>query len=106
MISGTYGKSFKVEYEGQKTTLYFADHNIRVAEIVADMVVEFFNARDKFGKFNSHHEGCAVIREEFEELWEEVKKKRELRNDKALRKEATQLGAMAMRFINDLIKEG
>jgi len=53
-------------------------------------------------KFNSFHEGIAVIREEFEELWEEIRKRRDERDAAKILEEARQLGAMAMRFIVDL----
>lgn len=53
--------------------------------------------------FNSYHEGKAVIEEEFEELWEEIKKKNP---DKAkLKAEVLQVGAMALRFYYDLLAD-
>ncbi len=51
---------------------------------------------------HSYHEGYAVLKEELEELWDEIKK-REPDNDK-LFKEAIQVGAMALAFIHELLE--
>lgn len=59
---------------------------------------EFKIAQDKFGPFNSTHEGYAVMKEELDELWEAIKQKD---TNKAL-SEAAQVGAMALRFIFDI----
>ncbi len=48
--------------------------------------------------FNSPHEGWAVIWEELDELWDEVRADRPRR----ARKEAVQVGAMAVRYLLDL----
>lgn len=53
--------------------------------------------------FNSAHEGYAVILEEVEELWDEVKKKRAERSVEAMRMECIQIAAMALRFIQDVL---
>ena len=58
-------------------------------------------ARNKFPKFNTEHEGIAVIREEYLELEQEVFKKQSEYNIDQIKKEAIQLGAMAMRFLID-----
>lgn len=50
--------------------------------------------------FNSVHEGYAVILEEIDELWDEVKKKHP--STENLRKEAIQAAAMLCRFIIEL----
>lgn len=50
--------------------------------------------------FNSFHEAYAVIKEEFDELWEEIKK-RDLDKEK-VRKEAIQVGAMISRLLVEL----
>ena len=60
---------------------------------------EYQRATEKFGPFASYHEGYAVLKEEVEELWDEIKGQQ--RNDVLLEK-AIQIGAMAMRFIMDL----
>jgi hypothetical protein len=53
------------------------------------------------GPMRSGHEGKAVIEEELDELWEEIK--RYPKHDPAKwRKEAIHLGAMALRFLVDL----
>ena len=55
-------------------------------------------ATSKFGKFNSTHEGYAVILEELDELWEQVK----FNGTQAeMAKEAIQVTAMGLRFLMD-----
>lgn len=51
---------------------------------------------------NSAHEGYAVIKEELEELWDEIKKKECERNIEHMKEEAIQLSAMGLRFIIDV----
>ena len=62
---------------------------------------EALDAIKQFPAFNSGHEGKAVIEEELDELWEEVKKKALGTSPKML-DEAIQVGAMAARFIADI----
>lgn len=47
------------------------------------------------------HEGYAVLLEEVDELWDEIKKKNP--DMSAIRKEAVQVAAMAMRFILEVV---
>lgn len=63
---------------------------------------EYLSASKKFASFNSAHEGWAVIKEEVDELWDEVKKKKTERSVEKMRKEARQVGAMALRFMLDV----
>lgn len=50
--------------------------------------------------FNSLHEGYGVLKEEVDELWDEIKLKNP---DKAkIYTEAKQVGAMALRIMNEL----
>ncbi len=56
---------------------------------------EFLRARNKHSPLASAHEGYAVILEELDETWDEIK-----RDDfDAAREEAVQVGAMAVAFI-------
>lgn len=70
-------------------------------KITKQMVKECKSAISKFPKFASYHEGYAVLKEEVDELWDEIKG---IQNKDRLREEATQIGAMAIRFINDLLE--
>lgn len=66
--------------------------------IMAEIELEFASATRKFGSFHNGHEGYAVLKEKADELWDAVKA-----NDMvAARKEAIQVGAMALRFVFDL----
>lgn len=67
---------------------------------------ELVSAVRKHNCFNSAHEGYAVILEEVEEFWEEIKKRREIRDPNRLKGEAIQVAAMALRFIIDVIERG
>lgn len=70
-----------------------------IRKLHEEIKVELFKATEKFGKFNTGHEGYAILLEEVEELWSEVK----LKNQKKMRTEAIQVCAMALRFIHDVI---
>lgn len=70
-------------------------------EALNHISAEYRRAADKFERFHSFHEGLAVLMEEFEKLKTEV-----FRKDVSLRQmrmEAIQVGAMAVRFLVDLI---
>ena len=55
----------------------------------------------------SAHEGYAVLLEEVDELWDEVKKNpsKYAHRDKDMRKEAIQIAAMAIRFVLDVCEK-
>ena len=69
----------------------------RIDNLLAEVKAELYEATSKFGKFNSGHEGYAVIQEELDELWVDVKSN----NLPHAKVEATQVAAMAVRFILD-----
>jgi hypothetical protein len=64
-------------------------------------LTEYSRAKVRFGAFNSPHEGYAVILEELDELWEEIKRKPTAEGKLALRREAVQVAAMGLRFLVD-----
>lgn len=69
----------------------------RAENVAAQVVDELKGACKSFRPMNNAHEGYAVILEELDELWDEVRSKRQ--NKSAMRREAIQVAAMAMRFI-------
>jgi NTP pyrophosphatase (non-canonical NTP hydrolase) len=59
---------------------------------------ELHQAMQNWPPFNSAHEGYAVLAEEVDELWSHVKTNQKRRDLRAMRKEALQVAAMALRF--------
>jgi len=77
------------------------------AEIAIAAIVEECAAASKAnGPFHSAHEGYAVLLEELDELWEEVRLKKCERDSRRLAKEAIQVGAMALCFLQDICADG
>lgn len=63
---------------------------------------ELHSARQQHpGEQHSFHEGYAVLLEEVEEVWDEVKLKSSLRNRDKMLHELVQVGAMAQRMAED-----
>lgn len=81
----------------------FAINDPELQEIAELVVAELARARARYAPMASAHEGWAVIYEEVDELWDEVK----LRNPSPLRlgREAVQVAAMAMRFLIDVVRK-
>lgn len=91
--------------------------------LLVEVIAELNRAQKAFPPFNSLHEGMSVLREEVDELWDEVKKKQlrkldgefhpdygkkvpNLQRTKAARAEAIQVIAMALRLILDNCTNG
>lgn len=71
--------------------------DVAMAKVRAEVV----RAITKYPAFNSTHEGYAVIAEELDELWDDVK-----RNHKTgAVEEAVQVAAMGVRFVMDIKAE-
>lgn len=91
-------------------------HDLAVRDAVLNEVgAELAKARATHAPMNGHHEGYAVMLEEMDELWVECKsnthakstpesERPALRQQKKsrMRKEALQIAAMAVRFIEDV----
>lgn len=73
-----------------------------VSEALGAVDAELWAAIERYPAFNSAHEGFSVLKEEVDELWDEVKAKQGSRDLTKLRKEAVQVAAMALRFIVDV----
>jgi len=76
-------------------------HEAKMTYWTNEVVVELDRAQKAFPPFNSNHEGYAVIKEELDELWGEVKRSDPWLSTDAMRAEAIQLAAMALRFLYD-----
>lgn len=69
----------------------------------ADVALELASARAKHpGTTHSAHEGYAVMLEEVDEVWDEVKKNSKRRDHKKMYEELVQVAAMAQRMAEDL----
>ena len=73
----------------------------KMEKLAQELVKEAITAASRYPPFNSEHEGFAVLGEEVDELWDEVKKSPKNREPEKLRAEAVQVGAMALRFLYD-----
>lgn len=70
-----------------------------IEEVKRKVMLELERAEDLFPAMLSNHEGYAIIKEEFDELWDEIKKKGD--NNLAIESEAIQVAAMVLRFLKD-----
>lgn len=83
-----------------------------VERVVEDVIAELYDAMCKYPPMNSAHEGYAILLEEVHELWECVRAKQGThtkngeRDEDAMRKEAIQVAAMAVRFMVDVVDGG
>ncbi len=72
---------------------------------VAEVIDEVRNACNNWPKFNSAHEGFAILKEEVDELWDIVKVNQKKRDLIKMRAEAKQVAAMAIRFMSECTDE-
>lgn len=73
------------------------DNPDKISRVMAMVEKELRRATKIHGSFRSQHEGYAVILEELDEMWDEVK----TNNQERAVCEAVQVAAMGCRFILD-----
>ena len=88
--------SFRLSYEGD---------SCEEGDVIGELEDEYTRAAATFPPFNSAHEGFAILAEEVDELWGHVKVNQKRRDLAAMRKEALQVAAMALRFALDVCDE-
>ena len=71
-------------------------------DILSIVENEVLNACANFPPFHSAHEGYAIILEEVDELWAEIKNNKAPNSLTRQLKEAKQVAAMAIRFMLDI----
>jgi ABC-type transporter MlaC component len=81
------------------------EYNLEKLELALSGIgVEVLRAKSMFpNNFVNQHEAYAVILEEFDELWTEIKKNQKKYDLEAQRKEAIQTAAMLVRLIVELL---
>lgn len=72
----------------------------REDKVITDFCVEINFGVKKFGNYRSYFEAYAVIKEEFDELWEELRKKDKNLDD--VYKEALQVAATSYRLAEEI----
>lgn len=87
-----------LKYLNEKITL-----KVTFYKIIPIILSELKRAKMQFHDFHSFYEGYALILEELDELWEEIKKKKV--DQSKLKKEAIQVAATTIRFIIDLLED-
>jgi hypothetical protein len=78
----------------------------KTEDCIGAVICELRSAREAFPCFASAHEGYAILLEEVDELWDEVKKSPRKRDPRKMRYEAVQVAAMAIRFLIDVCEDG
>ena len=81
---------------------YLGSNGVRTWLTTAEILDELKRAQTLFPPFHSEHEGYAVLLEEVDELWDEVKGHVGQERRTAMRREAIQVAAMALRFLLDV----
>lgn len=76
-----------------------------VEHAAVDACAEVERAKKQWPEFNSAHEGFAVLAEEFDELKAHVWTNQKKRDLSAMKREAIQVAAMALRFATEVCDE-
>jgi hypothetical protein len=73
----------------------------RGRKLLAEVDAELTRALRRFPRFNSPHEGYAVLYEELDELWDEVRADKEPGARERMRAECVQVAAMALELTEE-----
>lgn len=76
-----------------------------LSDVIYAVQSEVLKAMQKWPPHNSAHEAYAVLLEEVDELWAHVKTNQSKRDLEAMRTEAIQVAAMAVRFAAEVCDE-
>ena len=77
----------------------------REDKVVTVFYEEINRGIEKFGNYNSYHEAYAVIKEEFDELWDELKVNADNRDLTKVYEEAIQVAATSYRLAEEIYIE-
>jgi hypothetical protein len=78
-------------------------NDARIKPVMKAIRKEVERAMSLHGSMRNAHEAYAVLLEEVDELWDEVKKNSKTRDPLKMREEAIQVAAMAARFVIDVL---
>ncbi len=68
-------------------------------QVVEELFNEMKRGVMRYKSYKSLHEAYAVIKEELDELWEEIKKKPNQQSDEAILRESLHVAATALRLV-------
>ena len=102
-LTGCYTMVGVAEEEHTYSSNEIEDEELQIEQIFHSIYDELSFALNKYGSFNSAHEGYAIILEEMDELWDEIKAKQGSRDWENIEKESIQVAAMTIRFIFDIV---
>lgn len=83
------------------------DHEVvgSLRHLAFEAAAEAITGREKWGEMHSAHEAFAILNEEFDELKSHVWTNQKRRDLDAMKKEAMQVAAMALRFADECCNE-
>jgi hypothetical protein len=90
-----------MEQRGESLTSLMAQR-VPSHPVLALVEMALWDAKEKHQPMHSLHEGYAVILEEVDELWEQVKKNERTRDPENIALELVQIAAMCCRMYIDL----
>lgn len=99
VISDVEAKRLLDDLRAQRFQSIAADASKKFQE---ELQKEYVRSIELHGNFNSLHEAYAVLLEEVDELWTEVKKRTENRDIENIHKELIQIAAMCQKLAVDL----